>query len=175
MQFLMCIIIIIIILLLMYSSIVGNDIAYHTLRVISMPSHLSSNGCSNLCSIGRIEVIANTALPIAIEGNCSCNSVREAVASDTFTDVSVTSSHSRSSGPNFLRRSCIEMIANSRPPVAIERYGSCNLSCVEKTLSSFRYISMMTCYTSSCCPNFMDICRVEMVAYTWLPIAIEGS
>ena len=153
-------------MLLMYSSIVGNDIACHTLRGISIPSHLSRSNCSNLCSIGRIEVIANTALPVAIEGNCSCNSVREAVASDTFTDVSVLSSHSRSSGPNFLRRSCIEMITNSWLPVVIERNGSCHLSFVKKTLSAFWYISMTACWTSNCCPNFTDICGVEMVAYT---------
>ena len=140
-----------------------------------MISHLSKSGCSNLCGIGGVEMITNTVLPVAMERNCSWSTRWEAIASNSLTDVPMLSSYTRSSGPNFWWSSCIEMVANSRSPVAIERNSSCHLSSVEKTFGTFRCVAMIALLACGCCPNFIDVCSVKMVAYTRLPIAIKCS
>ena len=116
------------------SSVIRNDIACHTLRDISVIAHLSRSGCSNLCSIGRIQMISNTELPVAIEGNCSCNCPRVAIAGDSLADVSI-----KSRGSNFIRVGGVEMIIRgwTRPPVAVERNSSAHLSRVNKTRYAF--------------------------------------
>ena len=119
------------------SSIVSNDMASHTLRLISMFSHLSRSGCSNLCSIGCIEMITYTSLPVAIEGDCSSNSMRKAKASDSFADVSILSSCLGISGPDFSGISCVKMVTNECSPVAIKRNCSFDLTGVKKTLRTF--------------------------------------
>ena len=156
------------------SSIISNDIACHTLRAISMISHLSMSRRSNLCSIGCVQMITNTELPVAIEGDCSCNRIGEAVASDSFTDISMISRYSVSSGPNFMWIGGVKMVTRGCPPVAIKRNCSCHLSSVNKTLYAFWYIAMIASLTRGCCPNFIDICGVKVVAYTWPPIAIKS-
>ena len=74
------------------SFIVGNNIADHTLILVSMIPHLSKSGCSNLYSIGGVEMVTNTVLPVAMERDCSRNTRREAIASNSLTDVSMLSS-----------------------------------------------------------------------------------
>ena len=136
------------------SSIIRNDIACHTLRAVSITTHLPTNRCSNLCSIGRVQVISNTELPVAIEGNCSCNCTGEAITDNSLTDVSM-----KCCCPNFIRVDRIKMViwGCPGPPVAIERDCSYHLSGVNETLCAFRYVAMMASLTRGCCANFENV------------------
>jgi hypothetical protein len=95
--------------------------------------HYSGSGCSNLCSMGGVEMVSNTELPVAIERDCSCNGPREAIAGNSLTDVSIKS------GSNLIGLNRIEMVlrVRPRPPVAMEGVSSIHLSRVNKTLCAF--------------------------------------
>ena len=117
-------------------------------------------------------MISNTEFPVAIEGNCSCNCPREAIASDSLADVSL-----KSCGSNLIRIGSVEMIIRgwTRPPVAIERNSSSHLSRVNKTRCAFWYVAMVAWLTWGCRAKFKDVCSVQVVIYSWVPISIKSG
>ena len=145
--------------------------ASHTLRCVSMTPKLSMNGCSNFSTIGCIEMITTMTVPVAIEGNYSSNCTREAIAGNFFTDISMLSFMSASSGPNLMGTGCVKVITNRCFSVE----SILDLPGVDETLYAFRNVVMTAFLTMVCRPNFVDIRGVEMIFHMWVPIAIKSS
>ena len=140
-----------------------------------MPSHPPSCSGTDLCTIGRVEMIGSRALKVAIQGNGPGHCIGEAVTSNSFAGVAVFSLLSSCSGADLSTIGRVEMVSYITLPVAIEGNGSFHLLVVDETLDAFRSVAMMTntaCIGSS---NLSDISGVEMIGTWRFPIPIEGN
>ena len=152
----------------------STHIALHSFNFIVIIPYLSWSDCANLCFVGRVEVISNKTFPIAVQRDCTPLSMRETVAGNSFTFVSVVPYYSWGGGSNLLCIGGVEVVVDP-VPVAIERHSPWHLFGVQETLNALGLVAVLSHLASSCCSNLGNICGVEMIRDGWFPVSIKWS
>ena len=123
----------------------GEAVTSNAFAGVAVLSPLSWCSSTDLSSIGRVEMVGCTWIPVAIEGNGSFHLLAVDETLYAFRCVAMITNAARIGSSNLVDICGVEMIRTRRFPVPIEG----NQTCVEIKPASIKYTSIATVITET--------------------------